>query len=172
MKKIRLNLKRGVKSWSFTLYDSVESAYYLKDEPVMDDEVEEYRRVVTVKRGEIIEAEWLGAEWVYDEDVGHDSKQYRKFDRVRLGKISNLKHSSPGTTSTKYLELYSGWVSNVEFPWTPDDSRGDIKITRINGKSASKLDFSKLFLRHSDETEEDLDSLDPEYEGEESRFIN
>lgn len=134
------------------LYDSAESAYYLKDEPVMDDEVEEYRRTVTMKRGEIIEAEWLGAEWVYDED-GEDPSRYEKFDRVRLGKIVNLKSIH---TPTKYLELYSGWVSPTQFPWKSDDTRGDIRITPINERVASKLDFSKLFISQSEESDEDI----------------
>lgn len=164
MKKVRLNLKRGIKAWSFTLYDSAESAYYLKDEPVMDDDVEEYRRIVTMKRGESIEAEWLGAEWVYDED---DSKKYRKFDKVRLGKISKLKTSSRGTN---YLELYSGWVDHIDFPWAPDDSRNDVRIIRINGDKASSLDFSKLFVKRSDERDEY--EYDDDEEVEERNFLN
>lgn len=164
MKKVRLNLKRGIKAWSFTLYDSAESAYYLKDEPVMDDDVEEYRRIVTMKRGESIEAEWLGAEWVYDED---DSKKYRKFDKVRLGKISKLKTSSRGTN---YLELYSGWVDHIDFPWAPDDSRNDVRIIRINGDKASSLDFSKLFVKRSDERDEQ--EFDGEEIEEEQSFLN
>jgi len=163
VKKVRLNLKRGIKAWSFTLYDSAESAYYLKDEPVMDDDVEEYRRIVTMKRGESIEAEWLGAEWVYDED---DSKKYRKFDKVRLGKISKLKTSSRGTN---YLELYSGWVDHIDFPWAPDDSRNDVRIIRINGDKASSLDFSKLFVKRSDERDE-YEHDDEEVE--ERNFLN
>lgn len=162
MKKIRLNLKRGVKSWSFTIYDSVESAYYLKDEPIMNDEIEEYRRVVTMGRGETIEAEWLGAEWVYDEDEGLPSRGYKKFDKVRLGKISKLKDVGRGAKSTSYLELYSGWVSQMEFPWAPDDTRNDIRIIRVNGRAASKLDFSKLFTRHSDEQEEQEEDVGPD----------
>lgn len=167
MKKVRLNLKKGVKSWSFVLYDSAESAYYLRDEPVMDDEVEEYRRTVTINRGETIEAEWLGAEWIYDEDC-IDPAGYEKFDRVRLGKIVNLKSlHSPA----KYLELYSGWVTPGEFPWKSDDARTDVRITPLKGKSTSKLDFSKLFLSYSEDPEEDSQSPDTDRSDGET-FVN
>lgn len=167
MKKIRLNLKRGVKSWSFTLYDSVESAYYMKDEPFMDDEIEEYRRIVTLERGEIIEAEWLGSEWVYGEE---DDAKYYKFDKVRMGKISNLKSQF---TNVNYLELYSGWVSSVEFPWKVDVSKNDIRITRINEKNVSKIDFSKLFLHQKEESDDKADdSRDDQDSLTSSRFVN
>lgn len=150
------------------LYDSAESAYYLKNEPVMDDEIEEYRKTVTIEKGEIIEAEWLGAEWVYGEEE-EDHTKYHKFDKIRLGKISRLKNN---ITQTKYLELYSGWVDGVEFPWSSDKSRNDIRITKINGKVISKLDFSKLFLRYNDESDDKIgDSQENQY-GLTKQFIN
>ena len=69
MKKVRLNLKRGSKPWSFTLYDSAESAFYLKDEPPYPDGFEEdYRKIVTLKPGEVLEVEWIGSEWVFVDD--------------------------------------------------------------------------------------------------------
>lgn len=168
MKKVRLNLKRGVKSWSFVLYDSPESAYYLKDEPIMDDDVEEYRRTITMGRGEIIEAEWLGAEWVYGED-GDEPSQYKKFDKVRLGKITTLKSTA---SKTKYLELYSGWVMDSNIPWVVDDSRNDVRITKINANKSSRIDFSKLFLGYGEESESDEDMTETDVKWSDEQSLN
>lgn len=138
MKKVRLNLRRGIKSWSFVLYDSAESAYFLRGEPIENDD--EYRRIVELKPGELIEAEWMGSEWVYSGAV--DPRGRDKFDKVRLGKVVPLKTT---TGQDKYLEIYSGWVADEELPWTPDDSRKDVRITRIKGKVGSKVDLDALF---------------------------
>jgi hypothetical protein len=151
VKKVRLNLKRGVRSWSFTLYDSAESAFYLKDEPEYDDRFEEdYRKVITIKPGDIVEAEWLGSEWVYDDDYADFfSRSYttldnshEKYDKVRVGKISPMK----GTTQKLgYLEVYSGWVLGTAIPWSPEEGQTKVRITEIKDKVVSKFDFTELF---------------------------
>lgn len=138
MKKVRLNLRRGIRSWSFVLYDSAESAYFLRGEPIEGDD--EYRRLVELRPGEIIEAEWMGSEWVYSGAL--DPRGRDKFDKIRLGKVVPLK-SVEGQES--YLEIYSGWVADEELPWGPDDSRKDVRITRIKGKVRSKVDLDSLF---------------------------
>jgi hypothetical protein len=154
VKKVRLNLKRGVKSWSFVLYDSVESAFYLQDEPILEDEDEEYRKVVTLRPGEFIEAEWIGAEWVYDDENDEISKRVmrmsrQKYDKVRVGKLTPLKNE---TKKTGYLEVYSGWVIGGQLPWVPQDDQSQVRITPIIGKIRSRFDFSKIFSEaHLDE---------------------
>lgn len=159
MKKVRINLRRGVKSWSFVLYDSAESAYFLKDEPVYaPDTDEEYRKVVVLRPGETIEAEWIGAEWVYGDETspGFDVPTdmiHDKFDRVRLGKLSILK-GKDGVDDTNYLEIYSGWLPAGSLPWRQETSPDSVKVTEIKGKIKSKLDFSKLFRGTSLEEEE------------------
>lgn len=149
MKKVKLNLKRGVRSWSVTVYDSVESAFYLKDEPLFDDEIEEYRRTVTLLPGEFLEMEWIGSEWVYNDEVLKSSADsprlstisIHKFDNVRIGKSFPIK----GTIQkTSCVELYSGWVDAHSVQWREDPQR-DVRITPIKGRMRSKFDFSKLF---------------------------
>lgn len=147
MKKVRLNLKRGAKPWSFTLYDSAESAYYLKDEPPYPDGFEEeYRKIVTLKRGEILEVEWVGSEWVFaDEDLDYfrnPSTDYDKYDKVRVGKITPVKGA---IEKMGYLEVYSGWVFGGDVPWTETTTQDGLKITEVKGKIVSKFDFPKLF---------------------------
>ena len=151
MKKVRLNLKHGARPWSFTLYDSAESAFYLKDEPPYPDGFEEeYRRIVTLKPGEILEVEWIGSEWVFTDDnddflrkpVKFNSRDYDKYDRVRVGKITSVK----GTEQKMgYLEVYVGWVLGGDVPWSPEGSKEGLKITEIKGGIQSKFDFQKLF---------------------------
>ena len=152
MKKVRLNLKRGVKKpWSFTLYDSAESAYYLKDEPPYPDGFEEeYRKVVSLNPGDILEVEWIGSEWVFADD-GSDFLQkpmnlglieYDKYDKVRVGKITPLKGSEE---KMGYLEVYSGWCFGGDVPWSEKTTREGLKITEVKGKIVSKFDFPKLF---------------------------
>lgn len=152
MKKVRLNLKRGVKKpWSFTLYDSAESAYYLRDEPPYPDGFdEEYRKVVAVNPGDILEVEWVGSEWVFSDDgsdflqspMNLDSVDYDKYDKVRVGKITPLK----GTEDKMgYLEVYSGWIFGGVVPWSAKSTQDGLKITEIKEDIVSKFDFPKLF---------------------------
>ncbi len=148
-----------MKSWSFVLYDSAESAYYLKDEPVYaPDTEEEYRKVVVLRPGETIEAEWIGAEWVYGDETSPrfdcpTDMMHDKFDRVRLGKLSVLKGKDNGE-DTNYLEIYSGWVPAGSVPWRAAGSPTQVKVTEIKGRTKSKLDFSKLFRGTTLEEEE------------------
>lgn len=173
MKKVRLNLKRGIKSWSFTLYDSAESAFYLKSEPEYDDRLEEdYRKVITMKAGGLLEVEWLGSEWVYDDDFSDFfsrsfssiENSYEKYDKIRVGKMSPTK----GTTQKLgYLEVFSGWVLGGSIPWVNDDSQSKVRITEIKGKIHSRLDFSDLlkgapsdsdFIETDEENDEKIDT--------------
>ena len=151
MKKVRLNLKRGSKPWSFTLYDSAESAFYLKDEPPYPDGFEEdYRKIVTLKPGEVLEVEWIGSEWVFVDDntdflqkpLVLESHDYDKYDKVRVGKITPVKGAAE---KMGYLEVYAGWIFGGDIPWSPDGSKDGLKITEIKGKIQSKFDFQKLF---------------------------
>ena len=173
MKKVRLSLKRGTKtSWSFTLYDSAESALYLRDEPPSPDGFEEeYRKVVALNPGEIIEAEWVGSEWVFVDDESNFlekskslqlTNNYDKYDKVRIGKISPIKGAEE---KMGYFELYSGWCFGGDVPWSKKNSQPGLKITVIKGKIISKFDFQKLFsdptigLLQQDEEAQPLSSI-------------
>lgn len=166
MKKVQLSLKRGSSPVSFTLYDSVESAYYLKDEPPYPDGFEEeYRKIVSLNRGEILEVEWVGSEWIFDDGDSDDPQEYLrrggifdKYDKVRIGKITPLK----GTEEKMGLmEVYSGWTTSDAVPWHAKITPEGVKITQVKGKIVSKFDFTKLFLDPQmgllqQETEEDI----------------
>lgn len=172
MKKVRVSLKRGAKLWSFMLYDSAESAFFLKHDPVPpEDEDDEYRRLVVLRPGDLAEIEWIGSEWVYDDEaelrkglstdfhLTHD-----KYDKIRVGKMSTVKPTSKGGEETAFLEIYSGWVHSGQIPWSDETTSDGVRITPIKGRIRSKFDFSKIFVDNgiddsepsSNETKEDI----------------
>jgi hypothetical protein len=165
VKKIRINLRRGIKTWTFVLYDSAESAFYLKEElPEVDDE---HCKIVRFESGDVAEVEWLGSEWVYEDEMTQDATEktrlrldHEKYDKVRIGKMSKSKTRS-NDQKTDYVELYSGWIPSGVIPWSEVDQK-PIRVIPIKGKIQSKLDFSKLF---SEETVEDLVDDLPEKSG-------
>lgn len=148
MKKVRINLKRNQKSWSLTVYDSSESAFYMSETPEKNDfDSSEYCSIVTLSPGEVIEAEWLGSEYVYKDELAKrgthvDAQTSEKYEKVRLGKLTSVKTEA---MTRHFVELHSGWVLGGTVPWAADDTRKDIRIIPIKGRIRSKLDFTKLF---------------------------
>lgn len=166
MKKVRVNLRRGVKSWSFVLYDSAESAFFLRNEPASDTDTfdMEYRRVVRLNAGDVAEVEWVGGEWVYDDEVDFKASgplrtNSEKFDKVRIGKLSVLKSTRRRAQKTGFLEVYSGWVPHGDVPWSQETASDDVRITPIKGKMQPKIDFSQLFP--GDDLEEEDQDVEP-----------
>jgi len=165
VKKVRINLKKSTNCWTFVLFDSAESAFYLKDENLKESDID-YYRVITVMPEDVIEVEWLGSEFVFGDEYGSEPNkqfklQHEKFDKVRLCKLTPIKTKS---RKTGYVELHSGWVQGGVFNWRSCGTRDDIKITQIKGKVVSKLDFDKLFVNHklSEEEQEFEDSFKAE----------
>jgi hypothetical protein len=161
VKKVRINLSKEAESWSFVLYDSSESAFYLKDENLQGYDDEFYRTVTLLPR-EVMEVEWLGSEYVFSDEFGSVANkpyklQHDRFDKVRLCKLT-MNPRAIGKTS--YVELHSGWVRGDTFRWASCSSRAGIRITRIKGRVVSKLDFEKLFVG------QDLSEEDKEFEEE------
>lgn len=157
MKKVRLNLKRGSKTWSFFLYDSAESAYYLKNEPILDDEIEEYRKIVSLGPGETMEMEWVGSEWVYEDDNKISSMSpttviHDKFDKVRICKSIPIRGTGK---NDKLIEAYVGWMSGKDMKWSGESIPEGVVITPIKGKMRSRFDFSELFESQSIDEEHD-----------------
>lgn len=162
LNKVRVSLNRGVRSWAFVLYDSAESAYYLKDETPEDvtSEDEDFRRVVVLRPGETLEAEWMGSEWVYaDPDAGQVDAVSRlatcpdeKFDKVRIGKTARRG------SDDEHVEVYSGWVISGQVPLFQEVSQENIRITPVKGRIRSRFDFTKIFL------EQELDDSEPEFD--------
>lgn len=151
MKKIRITLQKNQDRWTFVLYDSVESAFYLKNEELKPNDLA-YCKIITLLPQETLEVEWMGMECVYlEESAEHktsDSMSHEKFEKVRLGKLSlNKKIDKLGG----YIELYSGWLPEGTLDWTAQMSRDDIQTTLIKGRVRHKLDFDNLFKDHPDD---------------------
>jgi hypothetical protein len=157
VKKVRINLKRGCKKWSFPIFDSAESAYYLKDD-LFPEEVEECCKVVDLNPGEILEIEWMGFEAVYDDEVKESSLQtklkmdHERFESVRIAKMTQIKTKS---YKTGYVETFSGWIKPGIFTYNASD-RNDVRIIQIKGKMTSKMDFSELFQTKLDESKDQI----------------
>lgn len=160
MKKVRITLKKGKDPWSFTLYDSAESALYLRDDPQYDDNFEEeYKTNLTLREGDILEVEWLGSEWVYPDDPDRLIEPDRlndKYENIRLGKFSDRKGIDK---KSGYVEVYSGWIVGGTIPWNPSKG-GTLKIKNINDPLESLIDFSEIF-RDDLGVEEEENRFDP-----------
>jgi len=160
VKKVRITLKKGKPDWSFTLYDSAESALYLRDDPRYDDNFEEeYKTNLTLREGDIFEIEWIGSEWVYPDDPDRLIEPDRlndKYEHIRLGKLSS---KSGVKDKSGYIEIYSGWIVGGTIPW--GDTKGlPVKAKEIKSKDESLIDFSELF-RDDIGAEEEQERFDP-----------
>ena len=164
MKKVRLKLKQGGDPWKFVIYDSVESAYYLNESDVKDvDSNEDFSKIISLDKDDLIEVEWLGSEWSYDLDSKTKSMkaklQYDKFDNVLVGKISQSKIIE----KCRVIEIYIGWIKGGTIKWSQSTQKG-VRITRVNSVIDSKVDFSSLFRtkREEEEKETGVSSAVPE----------
>lgn len=146
MKKVRITLKKGRKPWKLVIYDTPESALFLSEETQQD--TDDYRNVLHLEEGTIMEAEWLGTEWVYRDEVQTDQftkgRAFIKYDKIRLGKMTPIEGAAH---RSGYLRIYVGWIVGGIIPWSHEGTRQDLKITPIIGKRRSKFDLSKLFVQ-------------------------
>lgn len=135
MKKVRLAPKKG-SAWSFKLYDSAEAAYYMKED---ERDHSEYHQRIGLPEGSYMEVEWMGAEYIYDEEVDDPTGWYESFDKVRLARVTTR-----GKGPKDSLVLATGWVVGRTIPWSRK-VHDAVKISKINGRIKSKLEFSELF---------------------------
>jgi hypothetical protein len=146
VKKIRLSLKKSATYWSFNVFDSVEAAYYLREDPVDSVAWKERATVMSLEQKEFVEIEWLGCEYYYvDTNHGPNPKislNHERYDNIRAVK---MLPSDVTSAKTSFVELYTGWVVGGAVPWTKQAAQKDIRIIPINEKVHSKFDFSKLF---------------------------
>jgi hypothetical protein len=165
VKKVRINLKKNVDSWSFVIYDSVESAFYLKNETLKPNDMD-FCKIVSLGQGDVLEAEWMGSEYVYlDESAEHKVSnlgiQHEKYEKVRVGKLTTASSKASSFDKGGYVELYVGWIPAGCIEWSTDDTRDDLKITQIKGRVRSRMVFGNLFVGHPD----DADELSENYPG-------
>lgn len=89
---------------------------------------------IDLKQGDLIEAEWRGCEYVYEENGN-----ILKLNLVRLAKASPTQNASGMLASIAY-----GWVSDDIFPLN-DYVDSDIVVKRLMSRNEMKLDLSAMF---------------------------
>ena len=146
MKKIRVTPKRGHASWSFRIFDSSESAYYTRGSVNIDSLGDDISRLIDVGRGDRVEIEWMGSEWV----SGLTPDVYDRFDNVRVVKMSKRI----GRSGLPEIELYSGWVHPHVLRWTSGSTQNGARIFRLTRKSRSSFDFDDLFSSNDEDQTE------------------
>lgn len=154
MKKIRITVNKGSKGKKFPVFNSPESLYvWLYDEEIrasnkLDPSL---GTMIHLRPGEVMEVEWMGCEYIYEED-GLKARA----DLVRLAKTMQVK-----TISTKKLVgIYGGWTTDSIVRFKSEKSE-DVRVTRLTTKSKHRFNIDELFDSHGmsePELDDDMDS--------------
>jgi hypothetical protein len=147
MKRVRITTRKGHKNpWSFVVYDSVESAFCLRETPPSESEEMGYSKTIEASRGDILEVEWMGAEWLSPRDLGGPDETNVAPARYDLVRVAHAKSDViDERRQPKYVEIYSGWISGDALIWVNGATQNGAKITRILTEDESSFDFSVLF---------------------------
>lgn len=140
MKKVRITVKRGSKGKAFNIFNSPESLYVWLNDPDLQEDFDldpTLGNTVYLKQGEIMEVEWCGCEYVYE-----DGELVLKTDYVRIGKLI----SSPTifARGRNVVGIQDGWIAEgtVFFKTHSDD---ETRTTKLSSKSKHKFDLDELF---------------------------
>jgi hypothetical protein len=153
MKKVRITVNKGVSGKAFKIFNSPESLYVWLNDPELqqDDELDvSLGNVVYLKKGEFMEAEWCGCEFLYE-----DNKLQFRADYIRIGKLI----SSPTSflKGKNIVGIQDGWVldDTISFKSGTD---GLTKTMKLTSRSKHKFDLDELFAARIayDEMEEEL----------------
>ena len=168
MKKVCLALKGRKQQWSFAVYESAEAAFYLGADTVDTKDVadDDYSHVVTLKRGELLIVEWMGAEYIYDDeektmsDPSKASMKHNKFGCVRFIKLPALvQEQQVKELIYMYAEAHQGWISASSLLFNPEHTHEHLRLLKNNDELLSKIDFSNIFKDKDEKTEEVKSSL-------------
>jgi len=139
MKKVRITLAKGSKGKTFRVFSSPEAAYVWLNDPYIQNEEEldpDIGITVHLKRGEVMEVEWRGCEYVKEE-----GQSLFKADFVRIGKT--IKSPLFYTGGKTVIGIQDGWiVDEVSFKTSTDEDSKTVKLTK---KSKHKFDLDDLF---------------------------
>lgn len=154
MKKVCLALKSKKTQWSFALYESAEAAYYLGADVVDIENVtdDDYSHVVTLKKGEVLIVEWMGSEYIYDDEekaMAEPSKasmKHHRFGCVRFVKLPALsKHQLVKELVHTYAEAHQGWIAAEALLFNPEHTHDNLRLLKNNEELLSSIDFSNIF---------------------------
>lgn len=153
MKKVRITVSKGSKGKAFKVFNSPESLYvWLNDPELQEDDYldSSLGNIVYLRRGEIMEAEWCGCEFIYEE-----GRLNFRADYIRLGKLI----SSPTifTGGKNVVGIQDGWVLDDTIAFK-SYSDGLTRTTKLTERSKHRFDLDELFSAREayDELEEEL----------------
>ncbi len=157
MKKVRISIRDATQQWSFPMYESLESLeafIYIYEDLAADSMLQE---TITLKKGEFLEIEWLGADYCQIDEFGlflDEKNSYPQmthyYDKVRIGK-SVRKGDRKGF---EYITGFTGWVPCNLIPWAARNTLGYLKVIELNGRYKPRIDFSELFVVKSEATDD------------------
>jgi len=139
MKKVRITTK-DVNGKNFRIFNSPESLYVwlndpdLQEDPDMDPSI---GNIVHLKRGETMEVEWCGCEFVYEGE-----ELLFRTDYIRIGKLISTPTFFSGGKSV--VGIQDGWITedSINFKST---TIGSTKTTLLTKRSRHKFDLDELF---------------------------
>lgn len=152
MKKVRITVNKGSKGKSFNIFNSPESLYvWLNDDELQEDELDpSLGNTIHLKKGEVMEVEWCGCEYIYE----HDRLLFRA-DYIRIGKL--ISTPSFFSRGKNVVGIQDGWIIDdiISFKSQSDDLT---KTTKLTSRSKHKFNLDELFLARKsyDEAEDEL----------------
>jgi hypothetical protein len=139
MKKVRITTTNS-KGKSFKIFSSPEAIYVWMNDPDMQDD--DYMdptvgNLVHLKKGEVMEVEWCGCEFVYE----NNSLLFRA-DYIRLGKL--ISEPTIFTEGKKIVGIQDGWITSdiIDFKSGTNELT---KTTKLTSRSKHKFDLDELF---------------------------
>lgn len=140
MKKVRITTTRGSKGKDFKIFNSPESLYVWLNDPDLQEE--DYLdptlgNIVHLKRGEIMEVEWCGFEYVYE-----DGRLQFRADYVRIGKLISMPTAF--LDNKEIVGIQDGWVTSdiISHKNKIDEST---RVTKLTNRSKHRFDLDELF---------------------------
>ena len=163
MKKVRISIRDTTQQWSFPMYeelDSLEAFIYIYEDLTEHSMLQE---TITLKKGEFLEIEWLGADYCQidefglflDEKISH-SQMPHYYDKVRIGKSVR----KGGHKGFEYITGFTGWVPCNLIPWTARNTLGYLKVIELNGRYKPRIDFAELFVDKSELTDDMIPNVE------------
>lgn len=154
MKKVRITVVKGSQGKKFPIFKSPEALYVWMHDPDLQSTVRldpTLGTSVFLRPGETMEIEWLGCEFLKEDN------RIIRFDQVRLAKSMKIK----ALEANKVVGVHSGWTIEeiVSFKSGGDD---DIKRVKLTTKSKHKFDIEELFAARGLSQKEDDYKVEPE----------
>lgn len=154
MKKVRITVSKGSTGKSFKIFNSPESIYVWLHDPELQKSEEldvSIGNVIHLKKGEVMEAEWCGCEYIYE----NESLIFRA-DYIRLGKL--MKNSTLFSANKNVIGIQDGWILNdtIQFKNYSDEKT---RTTRLSLKSKHRFNLDELFASREayEEDEEEIE---------------